>query len=284
MALVAGERRELTIRAVTPGYLRVLRVPLLRGRDLDRRDAAGAPGAAVLTEATANQLWPGVDPVGRELTIEGRTFVVVGVVANLHHRGLEFAVVPEAYVPIAQRGASGGTLVVRTTGDPYRVLAPIKRAIWSVNPNQQITQVATADEDLRRQTAPRRFNMLLMAVFAALALTIAVTGLYGVMAHMVGERTREIAIRVALGATPASVVMLVGRQGAMIVLAGLVAGAAGAWIVGQSISTFLFEVRAHDSGVFAAASVVLAFAGVAACCPPILRAIRVDPIHALRTQ
>jgi putative ABC transport system permease protein len=166
---------------------------------------------------------------------------------------------------------------------PSRIPA-IKAAIWALNPAQPISSLQTADETFGRGTAARRFNMVLMSVFAILALAIAATGIYGIMAFIVGQRTREVGVRLALGAQPSAVTGLFLKEGAAVVVTGLTAGAVAAWWLARSLQTFLYEIDARDPAVFALVLAVLAAVTLVACWVPARRAGRIDPITALRSE
>jgi ABC-type antimicrobial peptide transport system permease subunit len=175
--------------------------------------------------------------------------------------------------------------VIRTTGDPMTVLPAVKAAIWSVNPNQVMSEgTVTLEGYLDRFLAQRRFNMALLALFGVVGLVIAVAGLYGVMAYTVAQRTNEIGVRMALGATPGNVIAMVLRQAALLTMTGIAIGAAGAWYLGTSVRAFLFQVDTSDARVFTASLLVLATAGLLASLLPARRAARVDPLIALRSE
>lgn len=183
---------------------------------------------------TARRFWGDADPLGRQLMIEKTTFEIIGVVGNMRYGNPAAAPAPEAFIPYEQTAHNGGTFVFR---GPPASLRAVKAAIWTLNPVQPITNIRTAEEMFGRATATRRFNMLLMAIFGALALTIAVTGIYGVIAFMVGQRTREVGVRVALGARPWEVVRLFVRQGAAVVCVGIAAGTVGAWWLSRTVQS-----------------------------------------------
>ena len=193
--------------------------------------------------------------------------------------------VPEAYLNYeAATLHGGGTLLLRTPGDASAIVPAIKAAIWAVNPSQTLTNLQSVDTQYARTTAARRFNMLLMVIFATLAVTIAATGIYGVIAFLVGRRTREIGVRVALGASPSEVVALFLRQGVFVVMAGIAAGLVGAWWLARAVQQFLFEVEPRDPLVFTTVAAVLMLVGVLASWLPARRAARVDPLAALRAE
>jgi putative ABC transport system permease protein len=275
-------------RVVSPEYLKVLRVPLHRGRQLSAQDVLTAPRVGLINEAAAKKYWPGEDPLGQHFTL-GKTDTtertVVGIVGDVRHLGPELPARPEVYLPLGQDDNFGATLAIRTAGnrDPVQLLPAVKAAIWSVNPNQTFYRgTLTLDAFMDRFIAQRRFNMTLLALFGIVGLVIAAAGLYGVMAYMVAQRTGEIGVRMALGATPGDVVSMVLRQAAVLIVAGLGIGAAAAWYLGAGVGAFLFQVDANDARVFIGSLLVLAAAGLIASMVPARRAARVDPLIALR--
>ena len=280
-----GEGDDMDRRAVTANYLQLLRIPLLKGRYLSDDDRAGAPPVVVVNQTAARRYWPGQDAVGQRITMSGKDLTVVGVVGDIHHLGPEIAPRQEAYVPVAQDRDFGGTVVIRTAGPPMTVLPAVKAAIWSVNPEQRLTgDTVTLERYMDRLIAQRRFNMAVLALFGVLGLVIAAVGIYGVMAYVVAQRTNEIGVRMALGATRGDVVSMVLRRAAVLMLAGLAIGGAGAWYLSAGVKSFLFQVQPNDVWIFVAALGVLACAGLLASALPARRAASVDPLIALRSE
>jgi putative ABC transport system permease protein len=188
-------------------------------------------------------------------------------------------------VPLAQNPQIGATLAMRTRGDPLAVLPAVKAAIWSVNKDQRLTSdTLTMEAYMDRLIAQRRFNMALLSLFGVLGLVIAAVGIYGVMAYLVAQRTNEIGVRMALGATRSRVVSMVLRRAATLMLAGLAIGVAAAWYLGAGIATFLYQIEPTDLSVFGGALLVLACAGFLASAIPAHRAATVDPLIALRHE
>jgi predicted permease len=273
-------------RDVTPGYLKLLGVPLLRGRHLSDDDRADTQGVVVINQTAARKCWPGQEALGRRLTLDGKERVVVGIAADIRSFGPEVPARPEGYIPMAQgRRLIGATLLMRTAGDPLKVLPAVKSAIWSVNKDQPITgPLFTLEQIMERLIAQRRFTMTLFALLGVLGLVISAVGVYGVMAYLVAQRTNEIGVRIALGATPGGVVaMVLGRAGALIGI-GLAIGTAVALYASRFAKSFLFQLEPNDPRVFAAALTVLALAGLVASVVPARRAAAVDPIVALRRE
>jgi len=281
---------------VTPGYLALMRVPLLRGRHLSVDDRAGTPRVVVINQEAARRYWPGQDALGQHLYAPGPfvpgqdwkfdvDYTVVGIVGNIRHQGPEFPPPPQVYFPLAQwPHALAVTLAVRTAGDPMTVVRAVKKAIWSVNPEQRFDETLTLEAFMDRLTAKRRFLMALLTLFGALGLVIAAAGVYAMLAHRVVERRREIGVRLALGATPRGVVSMVLRQALVLLGLGLAIGLGAAWQFGAGVKAFLFGTEPADPIVFAVTLVGLAVAGVLAAVAPARRASRVDPIVTLRCE
>jgi len=280
-----GEGDDIDRRTVSTGYLQLLKIPLLKGRYPTADDRAGAPLVIVINQAAAQRYWAGQDPLGQHITINSKDYTVVGIVGNIHHLGPEIAPRQEGYVPVAQSGQYGSTLVMKTAGDPLAVLPAVKAAIWSINREQRLTgDTVTLERYMDRLIAQRRFNMAVLALFGVLGLVIAAVGIYGVMAYVVAQRTNEIGVRMALGATRGDVVSMVLRRAGLLMLLGLAIGGAGAWYLTAGVKSFLFEVQPNDVGIFAAALGILACAGLMASALPARRAATVDPVVALRTE
>ena len=282
---LTGDDDSIDRRTVSAGYHETLKIPLRRGRYLTEQDRAGAPLVVVVNEAAARKYWPGEDAIGQRANINGKEYTVVGVVGDIRHLGPEKPVRQECYIPMAQDGVIGITLVMRTAGDPLAVLPAVKSAIWSVNKDQRLSgDTVTLEAYMDRLIAQRRFNMALLALFGLLGLVIAAVGIYGVMAYVVAQRTNEIGVRMALGATRANVVGMVLRRAALMMIAGLAIGSFGAWLLSSYVKSYLFEIDPNDALVFVAALAVLAFAGFFASAVPARRAASVDPLVALRHE
>jgi putative ABC transport system permease protein len=272
-------------RTVTANYLQMLRVPLIRGRHLADTDSESSPRVVVVNESAARTFWPGADPLGQRLKMNNQELTVVGVVGDIRHLGPEQPPRPESYLPLAQHPVIGMTLTLRTAGDPLAVLPAVRSAIWTVNKDQRLTADAfTLEGYLDRMIAQRRFNMTLLAVFGVLGLVIAAVGIYGVMAYLVAQRTNEIGVRMALGATRGHVVGMVLRRAALLMIAGLALGGVAAWYASAGVRTFLFQTEPNDVRILLAAIATLAFAGLGASAIPARRAASVDPLVALRHE
>ena len=274
----------VSIRGVTADYHRALQIPLRQGRLFQAADRKGSPNVAIINEAAARKYFPGESPLGRTVVTDSVERTIIGVVGDVRQTSLETEPMEEAYVPMSQRPRPTAELVVRTSGDPYAALPHIKAAVLAVLPDVPIRNVRTIEELLAARTAQRRLNMLLLGLFGMLGLVISAVGIYGVMAYAVSQRTREIGVRMALGATPARVIGMVLSQAAVLVTIGLAIGATGAWYLSTTANKFLFRLDAHDPRAFGAAVVVLACSALIASAVPARRAANVDPIVALRGE
>lgn len=274
------EPEMIRFRKVSAGFLEMLHVPLRAGRGFTRDDANGAP-VALINDLAARRFWGETNPIGQPLTIQETTYQIVGIVGSMHYAGPAAALAPEAFLPFEQTARSFATFIFR---GPATRTSAIKAAIRSVNPAQPVSDLITADATFGRATATRRFNMFLMAIFATLALAIAVTGIYGVIAFITNQRRREVGVRIALGAQRWQVVGLFLREGGMLLTAGIAVGLLGAGLLGQTVQSLLFGIEARDPVVFAIVAAVLAVVGLGACWIPARRASRAEPLAALRGE
>lgn len=275
---------------VTPAYLRLMRIPILSGRAFTEADAADtAVKVALVSAALAQKLWPGQNALGKRMKVgdpAAPPFTIIGITGNVKHRGLDAEATRQWYVPEGQwRGAeSGVVLVVRTSGDPAALAPSVRRVIAAVDPSQPIVNVATMDQLVARSTAQRRLALVLFGAFAAAALLLAVTGIYGVLAGSVAERTREIGVRSALGATPRQIIGLVLGQGGRLAIVGVVLGISGAIALTRYLRALLFGIEPTDPMTLASVVVLIISVTVAGCLIPAMRAARVDPSRALRSE
>ncbi len=274
---------QVQIREVTPEYADVVRLRLREGRFVSRDDRAGAPPVVVLNEEAVRRFFGGRSPIGMDVKLDEAFWTVVGVVGDVRPQGPEVAVAPEAYFPLSQRPTVGTTVVVRALGDPGALLPEARAAVLQEVPDVPVT-AETMRATFREMTAQRRFNMLLVGLFGVLALAIAALGVYGVMAYLVTQQTREIGVRLALGAQRTTVLLFVLARAGAYTAAGLSLGLAAAWALGGTLEAFLFDVRGRDPWVFAGAAVALALTALTAALVPALRAARIDPIVALRAE
>jgi len=275
-------------RSGTTDYLAMLGVRLVDGRLIDERDGAGAPRVVVIDETFARAYFPGESPLGHRVNFIRETnpfHTIVGVVRDLRERGYESTKKPTVYLSIAQAPevwAIPEYLVARTRGNPSDLAEAARRVVASVDPAQPVMQVRTMDEIMGLQVADRRQQMILLAAFAALALVLASLGLYGLLAYAVAQRSREIGLRIALGATPREVVAMVALRGLALAGIGLAVGVAGGWAATRTMNSVLYGVSAADPSTFAAVVALLGGVAVIACLVPAARASRVDPMVVLR--
>ena len=276
----------INARIVTPDYHKALRIPLRSGRLFEATDRMSVEPVVILNDSAARKYFPGEDPIGRSVNISREDRTIVGIVGDVHQASLETDPLAEVYIPLAQVGnlRSGSELVIRTAGDPYDVLPAVKSVVMQVLPGVPLRNVSTMDELFARRIAQRRLNMLLLGLFGLLGLVISAVGLYGVMAYVVSQRTREIGVRMALGATQSKVVRMVLLNACALVAAGLVIGGVGAWYLSATARAFLFRLEPNDPRAFVAALVSLSLAAALASIIPARRAAAVDPVVALRAE
>jgi len=289
-----NDNSEAALRyAVSPGYFEAMRIPLLRGRLLDEHDVAGAPQAVVFSESFAKRKFPGQDPLGKRVRIgpdighaDRPWAAIVGVVGDVKQASLALSQSDAFYTATTQWSWVDNvqSLVIRTSGDAAALAPAIRKAIWSVDRNQAIVRVATMDNLLVNSEAERHFVLILFEAFGLAALVLAATGIYGVLSGSVTERTREIGLRTALGATPVDILALVVRQGMTMTGLGVVIGLSGAAIASHSLITLLFGVSRLDPFTYLGVIAVLGFVSIIACAVPARRAAKVDPMVALRYE
>jgi len=276
------------VRNVEGGYFDALGVSLLRGRLLDDRDRPGSVDAVVVNQAMVDAQWPDEDPIGRsiQLSWDGlEELRVVGVVEDVHHHGLETTPRAMVYLPYQQRPYFNFmTLVVHSEVDRGALVSAMRERLRAIDPSLPLAQVRPMDEIVSQSTGRPRFTALLMGLFAVLAALLAAVGLYGVLSFAVARRVREIGVRVALGAEPGSVLGLVLRRGLLLVAAGVVVGLVAAVTLSRFLESLLFGVEPTDALTLAGAAGVLLLVGVVACLVPASRALRVDPVQALRSE
>ena len=273
--------------AVSPGYIETMGIPLKRGRVFDQRDRAGAPMVALISESMARRRLPGLDPIGLQVIVGSQgPYAIVGVVGDVRQVSLALTESEAVYIPAQQWGFTDRalSLVVRTRAEPMAAAPAIRRAIWSVDRDQPIVRLATMDELVAASAAERRFALILFQAFAITALVLAGAGIYGVLSGSVAERTREIGVRAALGASRAEIVGLVLRQGMTLTGLGVVIGVAGAMAATRGLVAMLFGISPLDPVTYLGMITLLAGVAVAACGVPAWRAARVDPASTLRAD
>ncbi|NOT06796.1 MAG: ABC transporter permease [Gemmatimonadales bacterium] len=275
--------------AVSPGYLEAMGIPLKRGRIIAREDATSAPPVVLINEAFAKLSWPGEDPIGKRIQMGGPDTpwrAIVGIVGDVRHTGLDAEISPQVYVPAVQWPWADGSMVLaaRTTGNPEALLASVRGAIRGIDRDLPIIGAATMDEVIAQTATQRRFAFLVFQLFALVALLLAAAGVYGVLAGSVAERTREIGIRSALGASRSGVLRMVLSQGLRLTAAGMVLGGIGALLLSRFLEGMLFGVGTRDPVTLIGVAAVLVVTGLLACLAPALRAVRVSPLEALRGE
>jgi putative ABC transport system permease protein len=269
---------------IDPHYFETLGIRIVRGRGLSASDTFGAPHVAVINEALARRVFPGEDPIGRRVTLEKHPSEIVGVVADVKPMRPDQPVPPEIYWPIQQYRRGAAYLVLRTTPGMPGIERSIEARVAAVHPGIELGKFVTLDDRFARNLVSPRFNMVLVASFALVAVLLAAVGVYGVNAYAVASRTREFGVRVALGATPGQLVTSVVRRGMSLASIGIVAGCAGAMALGRLLTSLLYGLPARDPLTLVGAAAVLALVAGVACWVPARRASRVDPVAALRAQ
>jgi len=285
-------RPDEQVRFVTPSYFSTMGIPLLSGRDFTRRDLPDTPPVAIVNNAFARKFWPNGNAMGKRISFSANNpkwYEIVGVVGNVKHRGLDIADSPEIYIPAFQPLFAGGNvpslyLAVRTVNDPAAVANTMRSEVAAIDRDQPVASLMTMDQRISDSVAPRRFNMFLLGLFAALALVLAAIGIYGIMAFSVVQRTHEIGVRMALGASTSDVLKLILRNGFKLALIGIVVGLLVAFAATRVLSTLLFGVSATDPTIFLIDALLLALVALAACLVPAMRATKIDPLISLRYE
>jgi putative ABC transport system permease protein len=278
------------LRLVTPGFFETLKVPLRKGRTIAESDRADSPHVVVVDEEAARRFWPGADPIGKRITFDDPSqprvewVTVVGLVGHTAHEGLDAEHRVQLYFPYSQNPRPQMTFAVRTAGDPTAIVNTVRAAIREVDRDQPIADVFTMDALMDRAVGQRRLSMTLLGSFAALAMVLAALGIYGVMAFDVTRRSREIGVRMALGAARSSVLGLVLRQGLAMAAIGIGLGLLGALLVTRVLQAQLFGIASTDPSTFASVAMGLLAVATLATLLPALRATRVNPTEALRYE
>jgi predicted permease len=280
-----GEREpSAPVARVNPDYFRTMGISLRAGRLIDDNDTQDAPSVALLSETLARRLFPNEDPLGKRLSVAGLGATVIGVVNDIRYRGLDGEIEQAVYLSYRQLPRSGMALVLRGAVEPASLAPALRNAVREIDPALPVYDVMTMDERISNSVSARRFNLLLLGGFAALALLLAGAGVYGVISYVVAQRTHEIGIRMALGAQSADVMRLFIKQGMALVMLGVALGSAGAFALTRVMKSLLFDVSANDPVTFASVALLLSSIALAACYLPARRAARIDPLASLRHE
>jgi predicted permease len=279
------------MRIITPGYLETMNIPLRAGRAFNDADTDASPEVVLINEEAARRYWPNQNPIGQQIHVGARLTearsgqkTIVGIVGDVKYGGLDVTAPPEVYLPHTQHPVSEITIAVRSAGDPVALIPTARAVLAALDRELPISAVRPLTDVVSRSMAERRFVMLLLATFAGLAVVLAAIGVYGVLAYLVGQRTQEIGVRLAIGAAPRDVVRLFVREGAALAGVGLGIGLVAALGAARVLSAMLFGITARDPLTFASVAVALAAAASIACYVPARRAARVDPMEALRAE
>lgn len=283
-----GQAPIAEFRTVSGNYFQSLGVPLVAGRWLEEHDTAKAPQVILINQALAKTYLAGRNPIGTHLLQNGQpTITIVGVVGDVKQSGLMQAARPEIYTPYQQAGDSntrGMSLVIRTVGEPNAIVGAVRGELRGIDPNQPVYNVKTMSTVIDESVSDRRLNMTLLSTFAVLALVLASIGIYSVMSYTVTQSTREIGIRMALGARSSQVLKLILGHGLMLTIVGVVIGILGAFGLTRLLASLLFGVTATDPIIFASVPVLLVIVALLACYLPARRAMKLDPVVALRNE
>lgn len=279
-----GNMANAAYTVACPNYFRALGVPILQGREFTQQDALGAQGVIVINQAMAQKYWPKEDPIGRVIVQGGARLAIVGVVANMHHWGLDERIHPQFFRPYPQAGWPVMSVVVRSAGAPSSYVPAIKKALAEVEPDRPVSNIRLMRDVVEGSLGSRRFPAFLLSAFAALALALAAVGIVGVVSYSVAQRTREIGIRMAMGAGKADVLKLIVSGSMVWVFIGILLGIVGSLGLTRLLGTLLYGVKPGNPLVLASVSLMLASAALLASYVPARRAAKVDPMEALRYE
>jgi putative ABC transport system permease protein len=283
-----GHKPLAEFRVASPGVFQSLGIPMLRGRDFTALDGESEPMMVIINEALAHKYFPEADPLGKRLNLEGEVFTIGGIVGNIRQAGLDRKPLPEIYMPYAAAEAmewlGDAVLVIRTSIPPEGLTQEVRVAVASVDSALPLYNVLTMEQVIDESLASRRLNLWLLVIFAGIALVLSASGLYGVISYLVAQRTREIGMRIALGAQTRDIIGLVMRQGASLTGAGILVGLLGAFAFTRVLQSILYGVSARDPLTYAALAALLAAIALLATWLPAVRAARVDPILSIRSE
>ena len=284
------QRPDVILRVVGPGYFSTMGIPLVRGRDFREQDKADSARVVIVSEKTARHFWPGENPIGKRLK-PGSTnrnipwIEIIGVVKDVRQNDFVSEPKMQMYIPYQQLNSfAPNALVVRTNVEPLSLTGAVRNAIWAVDKDQPVSNLRSMDEIVSEAVARQRFSMLLLGIFAALAMVLAAVGIYGVMSYSIAQRTREIGLRIALGAQKSDVLKMILRQGLRFVAAGLAIGLAASFVLTRVMASLLFGISATDPATFVSISLMLIAVALLASYIPAVRAMKIDPMLALRYQ
>jgi putative ABC transport system permease protein len=283
-----GDEPEADNRTATPGYFRTMGIRLIEGREFTEQDRQGTQKVLLVNETLARKLWPGESPVGKRLNLgdtrEPDWWEAVGVVGDIKSFGLEKETHSEIFRPFAQNPFPIMALTIRTSGDPMSLATAVRQEIWSVDKDQPLFKVLSLEQLASESVSLRRVSLILLCTFAILALIIAAVGIYGVVSYTVTQRTNEIGIRMALGAKQSDILKLIVGQGSRITVIGVGVGLLAAFLLSRLIANLLYGVSAADGLIFISAPLISAFVALLACYIPARRAMKIDPMVALRYE
>ncbi|HEY6392787.1 MAG TPA: ABC transporter permease [Bryobacteraceae bacterium] len=281
-----GEQPMLNIQAISPDYTKVLRVPLVRGREFTEHDGADAPPVVMVNQALVRRYWPNENPIGKRIYLgtTPQAAEVAGVLGDIKNENLMHETTPEVFVPFPQLPWPSLNLTIRTTRDPHNSISAVRRQISRIDKDQPVTNVQTLEELLDTASAQPRFTMLLLGIFASTALILAVVGIYGVIAYSVAQRTQELGIRLALGAAKSDILRLVLGHGLLLALSGVALGTIASVALTRVLSSMLYKTSATDPTIFSISAVLFLVAALIASYLPARRAMRIDPTDALRCE
>ena len=283
-ALAPDQLPAAQLHQVSTDYFKAMGIPLEGGRSFEPTDRRGAPLVVVINRELERRFWPGESALGKFLTVGSTPIQIVGVVGDVKQRGLAEAAEPTIYIHVLQNFRSGMSIVARTAGDPLGYANAVRQAIWSVDKAQTITEITTLDAVVGRAVSRPRLIAWLLVVFGAIGLALGVLGIYGVLAYAVTQRRQEIGVRVALGATPRSVLGLVIGKGMLLAATGVAIGVGGAFLLTRSMQSVLYDIRPADPATFVQVVLALLGASFLASWLPARRATRIDPVNALREE
>jgi putative ABC transport system permease protein len=287
------ESPSVGMRVASPEYFRTMNIPLRRGRMFNQHDTDSSPEVVIINEEAARRYWPDQDPIGQQLHLGARLTstntrsgmkTIVGIVGDVKYGGLDLTAPPEVFLPYSQHPVESFSMVIRTPGDPMAFVGTARAELAGIDRELPLSAIRPMADVVGRSIAERKFTMMLLVTFAAVAVVLAAVGVYGVLAYVVSQRTQEIGVRLAIGAAPADVVALFLKEGVALAGIGLVVGGICALAAGQALTSLLFGVSATDPLTFVLVAASLAAAAFCASYVPARRAARVDPMLALRAD